>query len=135
MVPLYQTTWCHIFEDHNLDILGLENIKYYIVLCRCSLTFAVVMFQKVWHKSDLVCMWSTLYFCTGATVSVQTSTHWNLIGHSKSTLLPVLLPISVLPAPLSQRSFNSYEIKLGRLFRNVISLPFFYYFLLFLKIA
>ena len=30
LVNLYQTTWCHISEDSNLDIHSHENVSSYI---------------------------------------------------------------------------------------------------------
>jgi len=38
-------------------------------------------------------------------IKIQTPKHWNCISHSITALLPMLLPSSILPPPLSHNAF------------------------------
>jgi hypothetical protein len=33
LVPVFHTTWCHITEDHNLDITACANLRCHIHVC------------------------------------------------------------------------------------------------------
>jgi hypothetical protein len=44
--------------------------------------------------------------------AVHTGTHWNIIGHSIPAPLPVFLPSSIFPPPLSDCTFVSGRTKL-----------------------
>ena len=78
-----------------------------VLKCRHCLSYAIVMFQKVWYISHFVklgieytCGQICLYI-EGSPVEIQTPGHRILIGHDMTALLPVLLPSSILPPPLS----------------------------------
>jgi len=58
------------------------------------------------------CRWSTYAYVQQSPIAIHAQTQWNLIGHSIPVPLPVFLPSSVFPPPLSDCTFLSARTKL-----------------------
>ena len=70
-------------------------------------------------------LWSTEYICTYAQVSpveIQTTAHWNLIGHSITAPSLVLSPSSILPPPSSRCAFITARKNLLRASKKIMIL-------------
>jgi len=69
------------------------------------------MVQKVWHELNIAQVriddtYGQLYVYTQwSPGEIKTPTHWNLIGRSVTTLLPVQSLSSILPPPSSYYAF------------------------------
>jgi hypothetical protein len=109
---------CYFIYKVFYEGLGKKDVNYgscdvkVQLTYRHSLTYTVVMVQKIHCKSNFVQV-GTEYtygelcmFIQGNPVEIQTEAHWNPITSSMSALPPVLLPSSILP-PLSSHAFIS----------------------------
>jgi hypothetical protein len=76
-----------------------------------SSTYTIFMFWEVWHKLNFVQVeikhrYGQLYvYIQGSSVEIQTPTDWNLISHSMTALLPVLVLSNILLPTSSHSAF------------------------------
>jgi hypothetical protein len=100
------------------------NVKA-VGACRLSSTYAVVMSWKVLRKSNFVQVGNEgkcghlCGYIQASPVEIQTPTHWNLTGHSKTASLPVVSPNSNLPLP-SPLCFHCVKEKFVAILKNGI---------------
>ena len=63
-------------------------------------------------------------YIQGSPIKIQIPKHWNCIRHSITALLPMLLPSSILPPPLSHNAF--LQGILGTIYKYIYIYIFFF---------
>jgi hypothetical protein len=95
------------------------------------------MVQKVWHELNFAQVriddtYGQLYVYTQwGPIEIETPTHWNLIGCSVTTLLPVQLLNSILPPPPSYYAFIPAKKNRAHISKILFFLSFSFSLLLF----